>query len=44
MTDRFFAIMDAHLKGMHARKFLEDSHKHYMKDFGKRNLVINRLN
>lgn len=44
MTDKFFAILDSHMYGRDAKKFLEELHRHYMKDVGKRNLVISRLN
>ena len=39
---KFIAIMEKQLKG--SEKFLLDSHKRFMKDIGKRNLVIGRLN
>ena len=43
MTDRFFGIMETHLYGQEPKKFLEECHKHFMRDVGKRNLVISRL-
>ena len=41
-TIKFLSLMDKQIKG--SEKFLLDSHKRFMKDIGKRNLVISRLN
>jgi len=44
LTIKFIGIMEEWLKGREARKFLVECHKKFMKDVGKRNLVIGRLN
>ena len=41
-TINFFELMDKELAG--SKEFLYQCHKRFMKDFGKRNLVISRLN
>ena len=41
-TSKFIKIMEQRHKG--SEHFLLESHKRFMKDIGKRNLVISRLN
>lgn len=44
LTTKFLGIMDKWMRGSSSRKFLLESHIKFMKDIGKRNLVISRLN
>lgn len=43
LTERFIVIMDRHYAGSQARHFLMTCHKKFMRDVGKRNLVVGRV-